>query len=449
VLEALREVAMAEPAGQGGDGPRVLEAQRAQVRWQTVDLEAAVPPEHRARVIWATVEQLDLRAFYDEIAARGSVPGRPAIDPKILLTLWLYAISEGIGSARHLARLCTRDDVYRWICGGVEPNHHTLSDFRVAHGTKLDGLLTEVLAALMSAGVLRLRRVAQDGVRVRAHAGTGSFRRGSKLGQYLAEAEAQVAALRAELTGDAGASTARERAAQARAVRERETRLRRALAELPKVQQVRARNAQREGRAHRAARGPGEVRVSTTDPEARVMRMGDGGYRPAVNMQFASDTATRLIVGVDVTNAGTDRSELLPMLDQIAARAGGVTPTEYLVDGGYANLAAIDAAEARGVTVYAPVAQPRHEGIDPYARKPDDSDATAAWRARMATEEAKRIYHERAATAETVHADQRAWRGLRQLAVCGLAKARCVALWAALLHNILQADVLLRGGGTG
>ena len=438
---------MAEPKRGGGAGPRVLEAERRQVRWQAVDLEAAVAPEHRARLIWATVEQLDLTAYYDEIAARGAEPGRPAIDPKVLLTLWLYAISEGIGSARHLARLCTRDDVYRWICGGIEPSHHTLSDFRVGHGGKLDALLTEVLAALMSAGVLRLRRVAQDGVRVRAHAGTASFRRGRKLARYLAEAEAQVAALQRELDAEPGAATARERAARERAVRERATRLRRALAELPKVQQVRERNAQREGRAHRAARGAGEVRVSTTDPEARVMRMGDSGYRPAVNMQFASDTATRVIVGVAVTTAGTDRSQLVPMLDQIVARTGGIAPAEYLVDGGYANLAAIDAAEARGVTVYAPVAVPRHAGIDPYARKREDTDRTAVWRARMATPAAKRIYAERAATAETVHADQRTWRGLRQLPVRGLAKARCIALWAALLHNILRADVLLRGTG--
>jgi len=436
---------MPEAERGGGAGPRVLEAERGQMRWQTVDLEAAVPPAHRARVIWATVEQLDLTAFYDAIAARGSVAGRPAIDPKILLTLWLYAISEGIGSARHVARLCTRDDVYRWICGGVEPNHHTVSDFRVGHGAKLDALLTEVLAALMSAGVLRLRRVAQDGVRVRAHAGAASFRRGRKLAGYLAEAEAQVAALQAELTEATGASTARERAARARAVRERETRLRRALAELPKVQQVRERNAKREGTARRAQRGEAEVRVSTTDPEARVMRMGDGGYRPAVNVQFASDTETRLIVGVGVSNAGTDRGQLTPMLDQIVARTGGAAPAEYLVDGGYAHLAAIDAVEARGVTVYAPVTTPRRADIDPYARKPDDTDRTAGWRARMATDDAKRIYPERAATAETVHADQRAWRGLHQLPVRGLPKAWCIALWAALLHNILRADVLLRG----
>jgi len=262
----------------------------------------------------------------------------------------------------------------------------------------------------------------------------------------LAEAEAEVAALKAELGADAGASTARERAARERAVREREDRLRRALAELPKVEAVRARNAKRAGASRRRkGSAPSEARVSTTDPEARVMKMGDGGYRPAMNLQFASDTETRLIIGVTVSNAGTDAGQLTPMLEQIAERTAGAQPAESLVDGGYAQLATIDAVEARGLTVYAPVPTPRRDGIDPSARKRDDTDRTAAWRARMATADAKRSYAERAATAETVHADQRAWRGLRQLPVRGLGKAWCIGLWAALLHNILRADVLLRG----
>lgn len=433
---------MAEERAGGGGRPRIVEAERRQLRWQTVDLESLLPADHRARLVWATVESLDLGAFYDESAARGSQPGRPALDPKILLTLWLYATSEGIGSARHLARLCERDDAYRWICGGVTPSYHTLSDFRVAHGPKLDALLTQLLAALTRAGVLRLQRVAQDGVRVRAAAGAASFRRGDKLARHLVAAEAQVAALRAELEDDRGASTARERAARERAAREQAERVARALAELPKVQRVQERQA---GRAARQRKGSGvrAPRVSTTDPEARVMKMGDGGYRPAVNMQYATDTVTRLVVGVDVTNVGTDAGQLTPMLTQVQARTQQ-TPAEYLVDGGYVNLEAIDAAAAQGITVYAPVPTPRTPGLDPHARKPRDTDHTAAWRARMATPAAQRIYAERAATAETLHADLRMWRGLRQLPVRGLPKALCIALWGALLHNILRADVLLR-----
>jgi transposase len=416
--------------------PRLLTVNREQLRLEVVDLEAAVPVDHRARVIWAAVERLDLGAFYDEIAARGSTPGRSAIDPKILLTLWLYAISEAVGSARHLARLCERDSVYRWICGGVAPNYHTLSDFRTAHGEKLDELLTQMLAALMSRGLLRLKRVSQDGMRVRASAGASSFRRGSRLKKLLAEAQGQVEALRRELHEDPSASTNREKAAQQRAARERQEAVERALKEFPKVKKVHDRN-----RRHR--RDPdAEPRVSTTDPEARVLKMSDSGYRPAYNVQYATDTETRLIVGLAVTNTSTDNYHLVPMLDQIERRFAGRLPQEYLADGGYATLDTIDAAENRGVCLYAPVATKNTAGYDPYARKRDDTDRTAVWRARMKTALARRIYRQRAATSEFIHADQRAWRGLHQFRVRGLLKTRCVILLHTLFHNILHAHRL-------
>ena len=432
-----------------GERPRVLEADRRQVCLRPVDLEQLLPAEHRARLIWSVVEALDLGAYYDAIKARGSAPGRPALDPKILLTLWLYAVSEGLGSARHLARLCTRDDAYRWICGGVKPNHHTLSDFRVGHGPKLDTLLTQLLAALVSQGIVRLRRVAQDGLRLRAHAGGSSFRRAAKLKACLTAAAEQVAALREELEAEPGAATARERAARERAAQERQARVERALKELPKLERVQARQARRYARdaaragkaADAAAREP---RVSTTDPEARIMRMGDGGYRPAVNAQFATDVESRIVAGVMVTNSPTEVGHLEAMVEEVEKRTG-LRPEAYLCDGGYTQLAAIDAVERRGVEVYAPVPAPRRPDANPHARKPDDTDHTAAWRARMATEEAKQLYKLRGATAETIHADQRTWRGLRQLPVCGLAKAKCIVLWGVLLYNILRADVLVRG----
>jgi transposase len=415
--------------------PRILTARREQLRWEVVDLEAAVPAEHRARVIWGAVERLDLGAFYDEIAARGSAPGRAAIDPKVLLALWLYAISEGVGSARHLARLCERDSVYRWICGGIEPNHHTLSDFRVGHGEKLDELLTQILAALMSRGLVRLRRVAQDGMRVRASAGAKSFRRAGRLKRWLAEARAQVEALRQELEDDPGNLSRREKAARERAAREREQAVERALREMAKVQRI-----QQRSRRQRPERG--ELRVSTTDPEARVMKMGDGGYRPAFNVQYATDTQSRIIVGAAVTSDQTDGAQLVPMLDEVEKRSNGLRPKEHLVDGGYAVLQGIDEAEKRGVRVYAPVPEARSDGNDPYERKRDDTDRTAAWRARMKTKSAHAIYKERAATAETINADQRAWRGMHQFRVRGTAKVSCVVLLAALMHNILRAHAV-------
>lgn len=166
--------AIVEPA-------RVLEADRKQIRMAAVDMEELLPPDHRARSIWDAVGGLDLSAFYREIVARGSAPGRPAVDPKILVALWLYATTEGIGSARHVARLCERDDAYRWICGGVSVNHHLLSDFRVMREGELDELLTQVIAVMMHQGLVTLKRVAQDGMRVRASAGAASFRREESL----------------------------------------------------------------------------------------------------------------------------------------------------------------------------------------------------------------------------------------------------------------------------
>jgi transposase len=425
-----------------------MTACRDQAELRVFDIDSLIAQEHRARMFWSAVERLDLSRFYALIAARGSEPGRPALDPKVLLAVWLYATSEGVGSARHLARLCERDHAYQWLCGGLRPNHHSLSDFRVQHQQALDDLLSQILASLMAAGLLRLRRVAQDGVRVRAHAGAASFRKASTLRERcLAEATEQVQRLRDELHNDPAASSARERAAQERAARERQQALDRALAELPKVQACHERSQRKGGRAraakHKGGEAAREARVSTTDPEARVMKMGDGGFRPAYNVQFATTTADRVIVGVEVCNEGTDAGQMVPMIEQIAQRTGQ-RPTEYLVDGGYTKLSAIDALESRGTQVYAPVAASRDERVDRYARKRDDTDHTARWRARMNTAEARAIYRERASTAETVHADLRAWRGLRQMPVRGQSKVRSVALWMAVTHNLMRAEVLRR-----
>lgn len=426
------------------ESPRVETADRQQVRWDMVDLDAMLPDDHRARVIVAAVEHMDLSAFYDEIRSRGSAPGRPALDPAVLLSLWLFATSEGVGSAKHLARLCERDLPYRWICGGMKPNAHSLSDFRGAHGEKLDTLMTQVLASLLHKGLLKLRRVAQDGMRLRAHAGTGKFHRRPKIEQQVQEVREQIATLKAELESDTSASVDREQAAKMRAAAERQNKLQAALNELPKVERVHART--RAQRARNAAKkgtsfdddGP---RVSTTDPEARVMKMGDGGFRPAYNVQYATDTESRVIVGVSVTNVGSDRNEMVPMLEQIEQRTGG-RPSEYLVDGGFANLDAITTMEQRGVNVYAPVTKRRHGDSNPHARKRDDSDEVASWRARMATTSAQEIYKQRGSVAEMINADQRHWRGMSRAWLVGQTKVLAQARMGALLHNVLRAHAL-------
>jgi transposase len=406
--------------------PRVLTADRRQLQWRTCDIESTLPADHEARAIWSALERLNLERFYAPIAARESEPGRPAIDPRILIALWLYATSQGEGSAREVARLCEKHDAYRWICGGVSVNHHTLSDFRVDHLEALDELMTQVLAVLAHAGLVELRRTAQDGMRVRASAGAASFRREQSLQEHLKAAREQVEQVKREADQPDVQRTARERAAAERAAREREERVTKALEELSKV---RAAKPDEEAKA--------EARVSTTDPEARVMKMGDGGFRPSYNVQLATDVDSRVIVGVGVTNVGSDAGQMEPMLKDVEQRTGG-KPNEHLVDGGFAKLDAIDKATADGVTVYAPVPTPRKEGIDPHQPKPGDSAAIAAWRQRMGTPEAKEIYKQRAATAETVNADLRTWRGLDRFRVRGRGKVLSVVLWSAITYNLMR-----------
>src|SRR5277367_998457 len=220
--------------------PRLLEAERKQVALRSYDLDSCVSEDHRVRQVWAMVEELDLRKFEAKVLARGAEPGRPAIDPRILISLWLQGILDGIGSARELARRCERDDVYRWICGGVGVSAHRLSDFRVAHQEAVDDLLTQVIAAMTSAGLVSLQRVAQDGVKIRASAGASSFRRGSTLECCYEEATERIEQLRRE-ADDPGVNE-RKQAARARAAREREERVSKALKQLPELEKIKRRH---------------------------------------------------------------------------------------------------------------------------------------------------------------------------------------------------------------
>lgn len=417
-------------ADEGGQSPRVQRPNRTQVELRPMDLEGLLPPDHRARLVWEFVEGLDLGPLYAEIKAVEGHAGRPSIDPAILMTLWLYATLEGVGSARALERLCEQHDAYRWICGGVSVNYHTLAGFRVGHGEWLDSQLTASVAMLVSEGLVDLKRVAQDGVRVRASAGAASFHRAERLERQLAGAEAQVAALRREVHEDPAATTRRLAAARQRAAEERRQRVEKALAQLPEVA------------AKKKAAEKDKARVSTTDPEARVMKMADGGFRPAFNGQLATDTATQVIVGVDVSNIGSDLGQAAPMVEQIQARHG-TCPDELLVDGGFVahgDIVALAQPEI-GCLVYAPVPEPRDPSRDRHQPLPSDPEPICEWRQRMGTEPAKEIYKHRAATSECVNAIARN-RGLRQFLVRGLAKVKTILLWFALAHNLMRAVTL-------
>lgn len=427
-LFVLPPSAPAEPAPPGR--PRVRRAERQQVVMHTASLDSLLPEDHRARVVWEYVQGLDLRPLYEPIRAVEGRAGRDAIDPQILLALWLYATLDGVGSARELARLCKEHLAYRWLCGGVSVNHHTLSDFRTGHAAFLDKLLTQSVATLLHEGLVTLARVAVDGMRVRASAGAASFRRRATLEDCQTQARVQVEALRQELEADPAAGTRRRQAARQRVARERVARVAKALGELATLE------------AKKTGAKKEKVRASTTDPEARVMKMGDGGFRPAHNVELATDTASQVITAVDVVNATSDTGQLPPMIKQHRQRYGR-QPKETLVDGGFAQLEVIEEVSAGddGTTVYAPVQKPRKEGRDPHQPLPGDSAALAAWRQRMGTPEAKEIYKERAATAECVNAISRN-RGLQQFLVRGLEKARTVLLWFAIAHNLMRAVAL-------
>jgi len=276
-----------------------------------------------------------------------------------------------------------------------------------------------------------LDRVAQDGMRVRASAGASSFRRPSTLQKCLAEAEAHVQALKARADADPGAGSRQ----QARLAEER---CRRIAAALAQTQRLAERRQQVEAEKGVKAKEP---RASTTDPEARVMKMPDGGFRPAYNVQLATTTAGGIIVGADVTNRGSDGGELTPMVEQLGERYG-VKPRQMLADGGFATTDDIQAMHAdHQVDVYAPVkdaAKKRAAGIDPFVPRRADAEGVARWRQRMGTEAAQAIYADRAQTAEWANAGMRN-RGLYQVRVRGLAKVRAVVLWYVLAHNLLRA----------
>jgi len=438
--DAVKDESAGEGSAAGGavaagprEPPRVRRPDRRQVLLTPCCLEELLPADHGARAVWSVVERLDLSAFYEGLAARGEEPGRPATDPKLLTALWLYAMVEGIGSGREIVRRCECQDAFRWLCGGVPVNYHTLNDFRVGDEQALDDLFTQVLAVLIHKQVVSVRRIAQDGTKVRADAGRHTFRREGTLQRLLEEARQHVAAVKAQ--ADDAAASAWQRAAQERAARERAERIEAALAELPMIGADQQQSKRPDVRAKQPA-------ASTTDAEARVMKMPDNGYRPAYNVQLATDPVSRAIVGVDVTNARSDHAEAGPMRAQVERRSGAKVE-EHLVDGGYVQLSDIEQAEAAGTRVYAP---PPRSRTDARAFEPKRSDGpgVAAWRVRMGTTEAKSIYSQRAATVETVNADLKRYRGLSRFAVRGLRKVQCQALWAALAYNLMHfAAVLL------
>ena len=423
---------------------RFICADRAQLQWDMLDLESLLPADHRARVVWGFVASLDLSALYDAIGAREGEAGRPPPDPAVLMSLWLYATIEGVGSARQLEKLCGSDIAYRWLAGGVPLNYHGLADFRVEHGDVLDRLLSESVTALISEGLVTLTEIAVDGTKLRANAGQGSFKSRSRLEAIETRVRARIAALRAETESDPQSWLRRKRAAQERAAREVMERAQKAHAALERLHKEKAERVKKHAKAE--AKKP-EPRVSLTDLECRRMRFADGAVRPAYNAQIAAAPRQGVIVAVSITDRRNDSGLAVPMVEEVANRYGEA-PKTLLADTHYAtkkDIVALSERQAGAVEVLMPP-PPQSTNVKPETlvrrerARACEAEPLRRWRECMASEEGKQRYRVRNLI-ERLNADAKN-RGLGRLPVRGLIKAKTILLWYALANNLMAAHRL-------
>jgi transposase len=338
--------------------PRLQPVNRKQLLWHAVDVEKWVGPDHLVRAIWELVGPLDLKAYTAEVESVEGVAGRPAYDPRLLISLWIYAYRQKVGSAREVARRCEYDPAFQWLAGMEVVNYHTLADFRVQHEKALDELFAQLLGVLSSEGLISLERVVHDGTKVKASASGKSFH-----GEKTLRAHLEAARERVREMGDPQQEESSQRAAaRERAARAKVERLEQALEEMAKVQ------AAPEAHAEKSQR-----RVSETDPEARIMKQGDGGCAPSHNVQISTDTRHGIIVAASVTQAASDEHELLPAMEEVE-RQTGQAPKHLVVDEGYTTRENILAAAEKGVDLIGSTMQPdaqasarrlEKRGVDP------------------------------------------------------------------------------------
>jgi len=485
---------MASARAAGPTRSRVKPVDRTQLTWQMLDVERLIELDHPARAIWELSGRLKLDGFYAPIEAVEGSAGRPPWDPRLLVSLWIYAYSRGISSAREIARRCTYEPAFQWLCGLGEVNHHTLSDFRVNHDASLRELFVQVLGVLSSEGLVSLERVMHDGTRIKACAGADSFRREERLKEHLEAARKQVEAM-----GDPRQEEpTRKRAAQKRALRERQQRLEQALEEVQK------------GRQAKRGQDKEQARASQSDPQARIMKQSDGGYAPSYNVQLSTEASHRIIVGVEASQSGSDFVHLIGAVAQVEQNLG-CKPAQVVVDGGFTSRENILAMAEQGVDLIGPLAQPntssagqqRQRGVSEqfyldkfnydaqqdiyrcpvgesltpkgrefcpgvvlhkYVAKAEvcavcrfraeccpgnqhhgrsviravHSPVVRQFAEKMETEGAKAIYRQRGAVAEFPNAWLKDKLGLRQFRLRGLVKVRLEVLWATLTYNIQQ-----------
>ena len=471
--------------------PRYEVIDREQLCWRPIDIERLIGAEHPARAVWEFIGRLDLSPYQEDARAVEGKAGRPGWEPRLLVSLWVYGYSQGIGSARAIEELCQWEPAYQWLTGSRVINAHTLSDFRVKHDTALNGLFVQTLGLLSVEGLITLERVMQDGTKIRAKAAADSFRRQQRVEQALKEAKAQVAAVEAmsEEEGSRRMAKARQRAA-----RERQERLEQALKEFDQLEKEDKDKEQR--------------RVSTSDPEARVMKQPGGGYAPSYNVQIDTDAKNGVVVAVAVVQAGNDFEQLEPGVDRVEDNLKE-TPTAVVTDGGYVSKDTIVAMKERAIEYIAPCVDEAGKGQSSYdnrgvsaeyhssrfiydaqtnsylcpqgkilsyegkeqrhlqvsyryrakrldcegclmksqccpgnrvvgrsVHRSEELAQVAEFRHKMQSEEARAIYKTRAQVAETPNLWIKEKFKLRQFSVRGLAKVGMEALWACLTYNI-------------
>jgi transposase len=477
--------------------PKYIGLNRNQMMWLATDLEQLIPADHTARAIWALIGRLDLKAFEEEIKSVEGEGGRPLWPPGLLISVLLYAYSQGVSAVRQMERMMEEEPGMRWLCAGQVINYHTLADFRMGQKSRLEGLFTGVLAVLEQEGLIDLSTVMQDGTKVRAVAGKESFHRRKTLEEHRERAREALWQLEEQSPNEPEAErrTVAE-AARQRAVREKVERMQAALQELE----------QRE-----AAAKPGhasELRVSESEPEARKMKQSDGGWAPSYNVQTSTDAKQKILLAVSVTQEANDVEQLQPAIQQIEIHTGS-KPKRVITDGGYTSRENVSAMASQQIEFVAPwpdiaarqAGALQRQGIDrefssaafipvpeqkavqcpagkllPFVKQHQhhaqgcwiyqaaeqdcahceqrarccgqqpvrqihqvqETAAMKIYLERMQQPETEQCYKQRKAVAETPHLWWKAIFRWRRFSVRGLAKAAKEALWLGITYNVRQ-----------
>lgn len=470
---------------------------RKQLRWETLDVERLIAANHPARIIWELSGRLDLSRFEQEYKSKEGSAGRPCWPARLLVSVWVYAYSIGVASARAIERLMGQEPGLRWLAATESINYHTLADFRVGHKEALEELFAQFLTLLEQAELVDLSTILHDGTKVKAVAGSGSFHRRQTLEKRLRRARQVVRELDRQAAEEHEPMEERRRAAQQRAAQEALVRAQAALQQLQRLE------------AATPASEHQDLRVSSSEAEARKMKQGDGGVAPSYNVQVSTEAQSRMIVGLGLTTAANDTQELMPAVERVEQNSRQ-KPATVVADNGYATRRNVEKTTEQGIELIAPwkedrsreagacvrhgiaagfvpsafrmprggqsllcpagktlvvIQQKIHHGVlkDVFqARQGDcgrcrfrapccgerggprrvertvESPAMQRYLTRMKRRQTRRLYRKRSEIAEFPFMWAKAVKKWRRFSVRGTVKAGMEALWVALAYNISQ-----------